>query len=253
MKIQIKSDLHTEFNKGNHEGREKHYINPEADAIVLAGDIAVRDSEVEAIDKIYGNCGKPIFYIPGNHEYYHNDFNKRDDQLKTLLSMSAVRMFNPGLEVFKDVLFIGATMWTDLSDPLYAMRGQMCMTDFNNSVVRGGAPYKWTERHIKEKKFVEDALLNPKYKDLKKVVITHFLPIDKSVSSYYKNDPLNCCYVSGCNEFFGGEWSPDLWIHGHTHDSCDYKEGKTRVVCNPYGYDPNGLNEEWKNDLVVEI
>jgi hypothetical protein len=30
----------------------------------------------------------------------------------------------------------------------------------------------------------------------------------------------------------------DLWIHGHTHDSYDYRIGRGRVVCNPRGY-PN--------------
>ena len=31
---------------------------------------------------------------------------------------------------------------------------------------------------------------------------------------------------------------PKLWIHGHSHDRCDYLLGKTRVVGNPLGY-PN--------------
>ena len=26
------------------------------------------------------------------------------------------------------------------------------------------------------------------------------------------------------------------WIHGHTHDACDYMIGDTRVLCNPRGY-----------------
>ena len=29
---------------------------------------------------------------------------------------------------------------------------------------------------------------------------------------------------------------PKLWIHGHSHDRCDYSLGKTRVVANPMGY-----------------
>jgi len=33
---------------------------------------------------------------------------------------------------------------------------------------------------------------------------------------------------------------PKLWIHGHSHDRCDYLLGKTRVVANPLGY-PNEL------------
>ena len=33
------------------------------------------------------------------------------------------------------------------------------------------------------------------------------------------------------------ERQPALWVHGHTHDSCDYRVGNTRVICNPRGYE----------------
>ena len=32
------------------------------------------------------------------------------------------------------------------------------------------------------------------------------------------------------------ERQPKLWIHGHSHDCCDYMLAKTRVVANPLGY-----------------
>ena len=35
---------------------------------------------------------------------------------------------------------------------------------------------------------------------------------------------------------YGGEHGPDLWIHGHTHDTIDRDLHGTRVVCNPSGY-----------------
>jgi hypothetical protein len=34
------------------------------------------------------------------------------------------------------------------------------------------------------------------------------------------------------------ERRPKLWIHGHSHDCCDYALGQARVVANPLGY-PN--------------
>jgi hypothetical protein len=34
-----------------------------------------------------------------------------------------------------------------------------------------------------------------------------------------------------------------LWVHGHTHDSFDYRVAGTRVVCNPRGYARDGVNE----------
>ena len=46
-----------------------------------------------------------------------------------------------------------------------------------------------------------------------------------------------------------------LWIHGHTHDSFDYRLNETRVVCNPRGYATEGVNENpWFDlNLVVDI
>jgi hypothetical protein len=36
---------------------------------------------------------------------------------------------------------------------------------------------------------------------------------------------------------FISAFQPDLWIHGHVHDSFDYQIGRTRIVCNPRGYE----------------
>ena len=46
-----------------------------------------------------------------------------------------------------------------------------------------------------------------------------------------------------------------LWIHGHTHDSFDYRLNGTRVVCNPRGYAKDGANENPLFDagFVIEI
>jgi Icc-related predicted phosphoesterase len=43
---------------------------------------------------------------------------------------------------------------------------------------------------------------------------------------------------------------PALWLHGHTHGSCDYKLGDTRVVCNPMGY-PGEVSEYTK--LTIDL
>lgn len=32
------------------------------------------------------------------------------------------------------------------------------------------------------------------------------------------------------------ERKPDLWIHGHVHQTADYRIGQTRVICNPRGH-----------------
>jgi hypothetical protein len=40
-----------------------------------------------------------------------------------------------------------------------------------------------------------------------------------------------------------------LWIHGHTHQSYNYIEQGTRVICNPRGYMPYEPNPM----LIVEV
>jgi predicted phosphodiesterase len=45
-----------------------------------------------------------------------------------------------------------------------------------------------------------------------------------------------------------------VWIHGHSHDRCDYRIGKTRVVANPLGY-PNEVAsmEAFEPAFTVEV
>jgi len=51
----------------------------------------------------------------------------------------------------------------------------------------------------------------------------------------------------------------DLWIHGHVHDPCDYRNGdRGRVVCNPLGYPGRFAGEPPENigfnpNLIVDL
>ena len=44
-----------------------------------------------------------------------------------------------------------------------------------------------------------------------------------------------------------------LWVHGHMHNSLDYVERNTRVVCNPRGYVPFEPNPDFNPSLVVDV
>jgi hypothetical protein len=35
----------------------------------------------------------------------------------------------------------------------------------------------------------------------------------------------------------------DVWIHGHVHDTLDYRLGRTRIVCNGRGYPWNAARK----------
>jgi Icc-related predicted phosphoesterase len=83
------------------------------------------------------------------------------------------------------------------------------------------------------------------------VVVSHYLPSRQSVPVRFERSLSNDWFV--CNvEAFILERKPALWIHGHTHDSVDYRIGSTRVVCNPLGY-AGKENDAFDDTLLVEV
>ena len=49
----------------------------------------------------------------------------------------------------------------------------------------------------------------------------------------------------------GASAQPALWVHGHVHNSSDYRAGSTCIVCNPHGY--GSENPDFDGALVVEV
>jgi Icc-related predicted phosphoesterase len=74
----------------------------------------------------------------------------------------------------------------------------------------------------------------------------------KSIASRYANDALNPAFASRLEGMIE-RYQPALWIHGHTHDPCDYKLFRTRVVCNPRGYPGEYGRAGFKPDLTVVV
>jgi Icc-related predicted phosphoesterase len=99
--------------------------------------------------------------------------------------------------------------------------------------------------HQQSRRFIETAL---KTDPIKTVVVTHHLPHARSIPSRFRGDLLNAVYASDLSQIIE-EQQPELWVQGHTHDSCDYHVGATRVVCNPRGYEDE--NAMFDPGLVV--
>ena len=74
------------------------------------------------------------------------------------------------------------------------------------------------------------------------VAITHHAPSRGSIHPRFADSLLNACFVSAAERLVDGRRA-SLWIHGHTHDSFDYRLNGARVLCNPRGYAKNGVNE----------
>jgi Icc-related predicted phosphoesterase len=82
--------------------------------------------------------------------------------------------------------------------------------------------------------------------------MTHHAPSLQSIPDKYKNEFIRVAYASDLEQKIL-EKQPQLWVHGHVHESFDYRIGETRVVCNPRGYVMDETNPKFNPSLVVEV
>lgn len=289
MLIRTASDLHTEFWAYNKFERIFNNILPPLPAdkdtvLILPGDIGTFSrypSSIKPALNILSKRFRQVLYIYGNHEWYNSavwgaekEFwtDKRKPKNVTILQDSFV--------IIDHVLFLGSTLWTDFDsfDELAMHAAARGMNDFH--CIKTGyredlqpyslqqmqplTPQATVNAHLNSKKFIFEALaadgesgalmgaLLPEDEQPKRVVITHHCPSEKSVHKKYKGDILNYAFFSELSPEIE-HCGPDLWFHGHTHESFDYQLGKTRVICNPFGYKDREENKNYNPELVLEV
>lgn len=256
MKIRILSDLHLEFAR---------WRPPKADEdiVVLAGDVGEGRSGIAWARKYFSD--RMIVYVPGNHEYYGRDLDELRAGLRESGRAHCVHVLD-GDEVLLDgVRFLGATLWTDFgiagNDPKtveQAMRHcETGMTDFHVIRRRGSSlrPEDTREIHQAQRDWLRRALMGCTAMGQghagPTVVVTHHAPSRRSIGPQHVGSLLNASFASDLTELMGPHVA--LWIHGHMHDSIDYIECGTRVVCNPRGYLPFEPNPQFDPTLIVEV
>ena len=247
MKLHILSDLHTEF---------ADFVPPdtEADAVILAGDIGVGVESIRWAARHFPV--QPVICVPGNHEYYGHDIG-----LTAELEAAApenITVLSDDVLVLDGVRFFGSTLWTDFKlhgegEAWFARRrARQSMHDFVR-IGQGGhrfRPEDSVELHEASRTWLVSQL--EQAFDGPTVVVTHHLPASKSIAPRYANDPLNPAFASRLESLIE-KYQPALWIHGHTHDPCDYELFQTRVVCNPRGYPGEHGRAGFKPDLTVVV
>lgn len=248
MRIQVLADLHTEFSSYKIELAE------DADVLVLAGDFTVADS-LGKLEVLAETAEKPIVFVAGNHEYYGGVFSEVNEKLTRISSSRRnFHFLNNGCFQIEDVQFIGATLWSnfDLAPDLdeFARIIGLAINDFDciaSSSTAKFSPYDCMRLNEESRSFLKDKISASSCG--KRVVVTHFGPSPKSIHPQFEGSPANPYFCCNCENLMGP--SIPLWIHGHTHESIDYKHKKTRVIANPRGY--HGENKRFREKLVVEI
>lgn len=273
MKLHILSDLHNEFSP--------HQPAPEAvaaaDVVVLAGDIDLGTKGLIWAREAFPN--HEIIYVAGNHEFYNHHWNQLLVDMRLKAETLGIHFLENQAVTIDGMRFLGATLWTDYD---YFGRGkrQACMREAEDKLndfrlikaqtiqpervaaILGTADGKkgsvrWTrkltaahtlERHQLSLQWLQEEL--PKGDSEKTVVVTHHYPHKNSCAPRWANEPLTAIFGSNLRaEVLLGA---SLWIHGHTHDSCDYRLGDStrsvQVTCNPRGYPEGRSKTEFENE-----
>jgi len=248
MRILILSDIHLEC---------ESFEPPDSsvDIVILAGDIGIGSCGIDWANKYFE---VPVLYVPGNHEYHDPSYSMVEicTEMCRASEGSNILLMDNNVFIINGVRFIGTTLWTDLSgfeSVLYCDANRI-ITDYeensNGEVLNFNRLFAqalfernsaWLQSEL-DKPFIGET-----------VVITHHAPSQKSIMPQYVGNAWNPCFASDLERLMDGV---DLWVHGHTHSSLDYKINATRVVCNPRGY-PDSLegfeNESFDVSMLISI
>jgi predicted phosphohydrolase len=243
MKINYISDLHLEFGPLETE--------PEAgDILVLAGDVCIK-CRVDWINDIAGRFNH-VIYVLGNHEFYRGTINNTYAKTRERLVDNVHLLENTSITI-DDVTFHGATLWTDFcnGNPMSYLRCNQAINDYR--LIRAGpGNYRFKPQIAHSLHNISKVFLKENVKE-GDVVVTHMAPSFLSVHERYKNDTyINGSYASDLSELIL-DTKPELWFHGHMHDSFDYTIGSTRILCNPRGYVGEELNPEFAPNALTYI
>jgi Icc-related predicted phosphoesterase len=284
MKLVVASDLHLEFGDFS-----ANLIDaPEADVLVLAGDI-VRAFELEYFTKIPNHnltktgvenakryssfikkcCQlyKHVTFVIGNHEHYFYQFDKTSETIKKAFEKFDnlhILERNRSPVIIDDVVFIGDTLWTDMNgndidtiEWVHENLNDFINISFEDDLgVRELEPEDVIDEHLLTLSYLQQAI--DEHKDKKVVVVTHHAPSKQSKKtmknlSSDEDVHLNSAYSSNLENFIIERPQIKLWCHGHIHTSYNYQIGNTTVLCNPRGYvGVESLSKEFEW-VVVEV
>lgn len=241
MRLLLLSDLHLE-----------HGISltvppcVEYDVVVLAGDIQSPGScgvRWAARESTFG--GKPVIYVPGNHEFYGREMGSELEEMREAANGTNVHVLNRDVVTIEGVRFLGATLWTDFALPIAnesepidyseVVDVARALSTANHHVMdfraiqladpsipgRRGEPVKRRQLRAEDTLYMHHVDRDWLRRELEvghagpSVVVTHHAPHRRSVAKRHRSDWVTAAFVSNLPEiFFQGE---SMWVNGRTH------------------------------------
>ena len=227
-----------------------------ADVVVLAGDVHIKHRGLQWV--IEQKFGVPVLYVLGNHEFYQDNFPGLIDKLKWDAEGTNVHVLENDSVEIGGFRFFGCTLWSDmelLGDPgVASVFAADAMNDYrlirHSETSRRLQPSDTISRHFESIKKLGEFL--EAGNTARSIVVTHHAPSIQSIEDRYRRDHLSAAFASNLDKLIL-EHQPRLWIHGHTHESYDYRIRETRIICNPRGYVSIEENKGFNPNYTVEI
>jgi len=235
---------------------------PGADLVILAGDVAPGTACIDYADAVAAFAGCPVVFVPGNHDYYGQDFPSMRRQLREaawatdgrviFLDRDWVRLWLVG----EELLVLGCTLWTDYALNGDADQARACAAAHVNDHRRISFNDQWfmpeqaLSEHRQSLAWLADALpaLKRPNSRARCLIVTHHAPCRQALGALSAD--LAPAYASNLEDQIR-RWEPDWWLHGHTHHRHATRIGQTLVASAPRGYatDPAAV-ERFRYDEI---
>ena len=252
MKLQYCSDLHLEFEL-NEKFIRKYPLQVCGDILLLAGDI-MPFSQMRKISyflDMVSESYRQVYWVPGNHEYYHADISRRSGNLCEAIRPNVMLVNDQAIEI-GDVQLICSTMWSHI-DPANARQTERAMSDFH-LISDNGARFsisKFNQLHQQSADFIRQTVATSKAAN--KIVVTHHIPTFINYPAKYAGNVISDAFaveMSGFIETSGIH----SWIYGHHHTNTPaFSIGRTQLLTNQLGYVKYGEHSLFKRATYLEV
>lgn len=275
MKIRCYSDLHLD-----HYGKNELLWYPpelpdDKDTIlILAGDTWIGTRWIEyAGESWIGKVAprfKYVIKVLGNHCFWplgnsQLTIKTGADKCNALLHDRGhlnVIVLDKQTHMIDDVLFVGATLWTDMDkhNPFTMYNMTSCM-QYDGKIAYQTGPNshfsrftseKWCSTHNEDRIYIDRVA--KENRDKKIVVITHHLPLTVLTDPIYDGHNSNGYYSSDLSNLILDNDNIKYWFFGHSHCRCVIKLDEMphcTFVNRAVGYasEPCSRNELVKHDI----
>jgi Icc-related predicted phosphoesterase len=251
MRIQYCSDLHLEF-----EQNSKYLINNplvvSGEILILAGDIIPLHDEFfkDSFFSFISNNYKQVFWVPGNHEFYHKDLTEFSKSYNIKLRENINIVNNISL-LYEGIQFIFSTLWSYISFDKKKYIEQS-VSDFDCISIKNKKlkSEDYNLLHIDSLSFIKQSLIN---KTKKTIVVTHHLPSGLCNSPLHNDSLINEAFCVDLTEFIKN-CNANFWIYGHSHfNQKPLFINNTVLLTNQLGYVGSNEHGDFKQNAYISI